>query len=336
MITLLPLPDELDRSYLGRLMRANGLPSVAAVINLLTQCSNVAKALRRETCHLDHLSSAANMELTQFVQRHTIIPLHRSFTSCLFNVAHGSTQVRSTVRKTGMRSARFGAYLCSDCIRLDLESYGMSYWRRHHQLPGVTMCSKHLQPLRYVNNGEAFLNAPSRFITDSKMVSEEWAALSQQHPYIQQFLVMSLALLERERPFDLNAVRALLRRKAGFRDRRSRARAARPARPLLSDQVLAKFPHDWLCTILPVFIDKVPGVELEKMDDVFSSSGLPFSATPYILACCVLFASADEALLALKKQPERRSLPQSLNFRRPISEATNSAHHYVTPAFEVA
>ena len=34
-------------------------------------------------------------------------------------------------------------WVCSDCIKEDMDTYGETYWRRVHQAPGVFICPKH-------------------------------------------------------------------------------------------------------------------------------------------------------------------------------------------------
>ncbi len=312
MILLLPLPDELDRSYMGRLIRLNGLRSEKGLVTLLAQWANVAEASRWEVCCLDLLCRAANMELSQFVRRHTTLPLRRSFTSYQPDLAHGSAESQSMLRLTGMRFARPGAYFCVDCVRLDLETYGMSYWRRDHQLLGVSICTKHLRPLRYVDKTEAFLDAPSSFVTNSHLVSEEWARLNQQHSGIQRFLAISRELLDRAKPFDVKVARLVLHEQAAARGWCTHG--SKTSKPLLSDQVLANFPLDWLSTVFPLLADKKPGVTFNQMDGVLYLSTSASSVAPYILACSLLFKSADEALHALmtdftKPRPRQKIKP---------------------------
>lgn len=42
-------------------------------------------------------------------------------------------------------------YFCEECMKEDLESYGESYWRVIHQVPGVYYCTKHERVLNYSN-----------------------------------------------------------------------------------------------------------------------------------------------------------------------------------------
>ena len=220
------------------------------------------------------------------------------------------------LRMTGMRVARRGAYFCICCVKSDHESYGMSYWRRDHQLPGVALCAKHLRPLRYVDSNEAFLEAPSIFVDQSHVVSEVWASLNQAHPGIRLFLAISRELLDGNKPIDVKIARIVLRDLASERGWCTyNAKKGKNIKPLLSDQVLMKFPRDWLLTVFPVLADKEPGIKLDQMDGVLYLSTSASSVTPYILACCLLFDSAEEALRALRAtdiaapEPRNRSAP---------------------------
>ncbi len=38
--------------------------------------------------------------------------------------------------------------ICSCCLQLCQQEYGLGYWRREHQLPGVWVCAEHGEPLR--------------------------------------------------------------------------------------------------------------------------------------------------------------------------------------------
>lgn len=302
MITaLLPLPDELDRSYLGRLLRINGVRTETEIVNLLAQRANVAEFSRREICCVDLLSRAAHMELPQFVRRHTTLPLRRSITSYLPDLAHGSPDSQSMLRMTGMRLARPGAYFCVACIDSDQKINGMSYWRRDHQLRGVTSCSIHLTVLRYVDDIKAFLEAPSRFVSDSHVVNDAWAKSDMEHPGVQRFLEISRKLISLEKPIDVKIARIVLRDRASAQGLCTHGGMSPKA--LLSDQIVADFPADWLATVVPALTEKAPGVQLNQVDGVLYLSTSASSVTPYILACSVLFDSADEALRAMRVAP---------------------------------
>ena len=297
MIALFPLPDELDRSYLGRLLRTNGLRTEAEIISLLAQWASVAEPSLQGICCIDLLGRAAHMELTQFVRSHSTLPLRRAITSYMPDLAHGNPESQSMLRLTGMRLARPAAYFCVDCVDSDQKTHGMSYWRRDHQLPGVTSCWEHRTPLRYVDDTEAFLKPPSRFEKNSHVVDEVWARSDLEHDGIQRFLAISRKLISFEKPIAVKIAREVLHERA--LDRGWSTHAGSSEKKLLSDQILMAFPRDWLATVVPALAEKAFGIPLNQVDGVLYLSTSASSVAPYILACCVLFDSADHAILAL-------------------------------------
>lgn len=52
--------------------------------------------------------------------------------------------------------------LCIECVRTDEEKMGFAYWRRFHNLPGLTYCMKHGQPLVHGCGTCAFSGAQAR------------------------------------------------------------------------------------------------------------------------------------------------------------------------------
>ena len=297
MIALLPLPDELDRSYLGRLLRTNGLRTEAEIICLLAQWASVAEPSLQGICCIDLLGRAAHMELRQFVRSHSTLPLRRAITSYMPDLAHGNPESQSMLRLTGMRLARPAAYFCVDCVDSDQKIHGMSYWRRDHQLPGVTSCSEHRTALRYVDDTEAFLKPPSRFEDNSHVVDEAWAKSDLEHDGIQRFLAISRRLISLEKPIAVKTARAVLHERALARGWSTHAGSSE--KTLLSDQILMVFPRDWLATVVPALAEKAFGTPLNQVDGVLYLSTSASSVAPYILACCVLFDSADDGLFAL-------------------------------------
>lgn len=52
--------------------------------------------------------------------------------------------------------------LCECCLKEDLSFRGFSYWRRSHQLIGVTWCTKHERPLLQTSLSSAMACSPKR------------------------------------------------------------------------------------------------------------------------------------------------------------------------------
>lgn len=57
----------------------------------------------------------------------------------------------------GLSRSRFAAVhplkVCLSCMRADQLEFGVAYWHRAHQLPGVVCCPKHLEVLQFAGPG---------------------------------------------------------------------------------------------------------------------------------------------------------------------------------------
>ena len=309
LIRPIPFPEELERGYLGRVMRINGLKDVKETVAQMTAWAGFTNKSRREHSTLELLSMVAGMEITSFVTLHTTLPLRRGITSYQPDLPHGCDSHRSMLWTTGMRMTRSGAYFCRECAHEDVDFHGQSYWRREHQIPGLLWCPKHSTPLHYLDNKSAFLLPPIAHIEDASVVDEAWAKETQRNENIQKFLDLCNALLETHSPFDVKIVRDVLRSKAsefGFRDHN------RPSKdPLLSDEVIARCGRTWLAMVLPSLAGKPHGKLLNQLDGVLYQATSASSVYAYALACAVLFESADEVMNAISspetaQQPKRR------------------------------
>lgn len=221
LIRPIPFPEELERGYLGRVMRINGVKDVKETVAQMTAWAGFTNKSRREHSTLELLSMVADMDITSYVTLHTTLPLRRGITSYQPDLPHGCGSNRSMLWTTGMRMSRPGAYFCRECAHEDMNFHGQNYWRRDHQIPGLLWCPKHLTPLRYLGNESAFLLPPIAHIKDANVVDAEWAEEIQRNETIQKFLDICNALLDSKSPYDVKTVRDVLRSKAsefGFQD----------------------------------------------------------------------------------------------------------------------
>lgn len=302
LLRLQPLPDELDRSYLGALMRFNALATEEEARTYLAALDDSAALPWRRNPTLKLLSTAAGMDLAAFVMNHTTLPLRRSITSYMPGLAHGCASNLVLIHVSGKRSCREGAYLCADCVWEDVDFHGRSYWRRAHQLPGVYWCSKHRAPLAVVRDERAFLQPPSQALGQGARIDGDWVDTLQQHPAVGRFLDLCDALMDRTHAFPVFAARDALRtaaRNHGFRTYATKA-ATTCVDPLLSDALVDAFPSSWLAQLVPGLPAKVRGRVWHQVDGVLWTATSASAATIYILAMAVLFDSADAAIQAIK------------------------------------
>ena len=318
-----PLPDELSRSYQGRLMRMNAVSSDREIIERLAAELGVEESDRRRVTATDILSKAACMEIESFVRLHTLVPLKRGINSYLPELPHGGLGSEGVLFLSGPRLVREHSYLCTDCIRADLDRYGISYWHREHQVPGVLRCARHRSPLRYVEGDAALLRAPSQCEPDSNKIHDEALACVEGHEGIRRFLAIMDGLLDSHRPYPVPLVSARLKALAKSRGLltypsvRSRADSK-----LLSDLVKDSFPAAWLSTVFPELVAKPRGLPLSQMDGVLYLANSSAATAVYGLACAVLYESADAALADLAAALKGPRPIRATSGRKPIADAT--------------
>ncbi|WP_374554281.1 TniQ family protein [Aquitalea pelogenes] len=88
-------------------------------------------------------------ELKKLLLENTLLPLFLPYlapTRVSTNLTVDPSEVVSHIprRVVGMHGE---AHLCLECVRDDQRAYGVPYWHRSHQIPGVSICWKHRTPL---------------------------------------------------------------------------------------------------------------------------------------------------------------------------------------------
>lgn len=293
-----PYPEELDRGYLGRVMRINGSATEKDAVTLMSIWAGAADKSRREVSCLELLSKVAGTDVPTFVRQHSLLPFRRGITSYQPDLLHGSEQQRSMLWSTGMKLARIGAYFCAECVREDQGFHGQSYWRREHQIPGMLWCSKHATPLKYTEDESAFLLPPAVQLQHCQSVDEHWVKQAFNNKAIQRYNEICSNLLDTRKTFDVKHVSVTLKEKAsaqGFQTHGGKVKS-----PLLSDAVINAFGRTWLATVLPSLADKPDGIYLSQMDGVLHLKTSASSTSAYVLALAVLYESVDMALNALQ------------------------------------
>ncbi|MBI1887777.1 MAG: TniQ family protein [Nitrosomonadales bacterium] len=301
-----PYPEELDRGYLGRVMRRNGSATKKDAVTLMSIWAGVADKSRREMSCLELLSKVAGTDVPIFVRQHSLLPFRRGITSYQPDLLHGGEQQRSMLWSTGMQLARTGAYFCAECVREDQEFHGQSYWRREHQIPGMLWCSKHATPLKYTEDESAFLLPPAVQLQHCQSVDEQWVKQAFNNKSIQRYNEICSNLLDTRKPFDVKHVSVTLKEKAsaqGFQTHGGKVKS-----PLLSDAIVNAFGRKWLATVLPALTDKPEGMHLSQMDGVLYLKTSASSVSAYVLAFAVLYESVYMALNALQSSAASTSI----------------------------
>ena len=291
-----PLPQEFARGYHGMIMRMNGFANDADAVKALRAWSGDTDTSQWGVPHVLLLAKVAGMGPGAFVRAHTALPLLRGITSHKANVEHGSFESNPTLRMTAMRSGRHGAYFCAQCAKEDLDVHGYSYWRCDQQTPGLYWCSKHGDPLHFIDDDNAFLKMPSHCLDQARSIDDGWAIRAKDSPVVARFHELCAYLMDRPRSFAVKDVMPILRARArGFGFQISTT--VRPRR-LLSDYVIETLGRQWLATVLPSLSEKPKGVFSMPLDGLLFTSTSASSTFAYVLAATALFESAEDAMNA--------------------------------------
>jgi hypothetical protein len=168
MVTFFPTPlhDETFYGVVARFHVLAGHPNSRITLKELFgldtvfPLSTLPSHLQRFTQHV------CIMKVDQLIEEHTLVPYYRPFLekatsnrlrSNMLGERGGAIKV-----SLGLPASRLGAAdllrYCVGCYWDDIQTYGIAYWHRSHQLPGMLVCPRH---------GTALLSLDSREIRAS-------------------------------------------------------------------------------------------------------------------------------------------------------------------------
>lgn len=138
------LPDEFILGWLKRF----------AIANCYTDAWRFIKSIRSEQ-KVDAEGAASIYQISSLISDYTGIPnseLERLHTlvpwiQLIGNGQQGKKNSEADRRAIHVKGHRSG--LCLNCIEEDRAFLGWNYWRRSHQIPGVTRCLKHELELHF-------------------------------------------------------------------------------------------------------------------------------------------------------------------------------------------
>lgn len=155
-----PYPDELLYSILARYHVRSGNISPKMTTEELFETRTIRSVWdlpANLNILLNQLGSYWGVE--KLIFNHTMYPYYAAFLlpkqaeqvkqSMIDN--KGSTiHTRIGVSASNVKT-KTNLWVCSDCIKNDMDNYGETYWRRVHQAPGVFVCPKHEAVLEETN-----------------------------------------------------------------------------------------------------------------------------------------------------------------------------------------
>jgi hypothetical protein len=201
-----PVPDEALISVVGRvhILSCNGTTTAtfrelfdSAPFNLSAWIPpHIEKLARR-------LGNDVTAHALDILRAHTLYPL----LAMLSGLSYPTNSPRRNPSKAASTPKRLSAEttrLCIACLREDMDTFGIRYIHRSHQLPGVEVCSKHGTALlsrcpycrRLFGQPHDLVLAPWRRCTCKRYIFEESASAEQEvEPVALSYAKFSAALL---------------------------------------------------------------------------------------------------------------------------------------------
>lgn len=291
-----PLPDELAAGYLGRLFLVNGLKVSAETKRSFSSAGNVTSESSSETPWTSRAAALVGQSAETFRFQHTLLPFYAGI-----QVGEARDWLDPIQRATDFhvgahRSNPHGNYLCRSCAVEDQSFWGVSYWRRSHQLPGTLLCAKHEEDLWVAVAGDAKYKLPHVALDQANPSQADVLQQAQSSPVIRRYTDICAALLERRTTFTTHQMVECLQQRANQVLIRPRGRSAGQH---FSELVLSMIDGPWQREFFPELSSKTRGAYVALLDRTITCRDVAQRSAAYALAMAVLFDSADTALSAL-------------------------------------
>lgn len=320
VVRLSPFPEELERGYLGRLMRINGFSNERVFIRYAATACNLQPSMPNKAIALVVLSTLAGKTTEEFARFHTLLPFRRAITNNRSEVPFGSLLHPSLLGAAITRARRRIIFFCTECALEDLEFHGDSYWRRDHQIAGQVWCPKHRVALNFVTKQFDVLNPPHSFQSRAGQVENSLVNEAIKNPAVNRFLDMAGGLMHRKKP--LPGIDAAIEIRTEAEKRCLYIYRRKDTQGLMSDFVRSSYPVSWLKKIAPELAVKTPNSSFDPIDAVLGRKRQEWSPLSYLLIAAAVYESSDAAIEKLMSC-EKRQLEE---FEREIRLARYIAH----------
>ena len=291
------MPDELARSYLGRICRLNGIMSPATLRPQIEQA--VASVSEDpEGCYWVELLAAVTQKTTQeFIAQHTVLSFRRAVRPEFDCLNHGnrrdSRERFCHVYPLGLTESIH--HLCPACATEDLAFWGTSYWRRSHQLKAVARCEKHGLGLHHLKTAK-WISLPHDVVAQSIPFDASIVDDAAQNPVIARYAEICSALAERDCPVSTNQMVQTIRHQFEKVNAKRDASGSR-----LSTLVIDRIRGPWQRHFFEDLTGSNSVPNTESLERTQSCVRLAYATHFYALVLAALFESAEQAIVEVSR-----------------------------------
>lgn len=293
--------DEYFLGWQGRVRFFNHIPTILSTINDLrtwydSNHHNV-DLCKKGTSLIFILSKASGKPLDEFIRDHTLIPFTYPFGIKLNEKFTQEVALQKFLAGSNIRTHKRGAWFCPECISQDLQSDGISYWRRSHHLLGADWCINHRGKLRLATEKIAFNYEPKCAQASGKWRVVQGADfLDEANPVIQRYVNISNHILNRHNNLELNKITSLLELQYQTQQYIENARTGN----CLSSTLKSKAPHNWLMQFLNLNHSS-PNYDPFNFKKILSTQGSAQNTEHYVIALSLLFNSSAGAIEQIER-----------------------------------
>lgn len=190
-----PLEDEDLYSYISRIAFANGFETVDDFFKASADVSASSRKGYDLFEYLKYIPQALNLDAESFLElvsktsalNYICAFLTSASQGTLVNNIFGNGELFKTIRKHAVYTySNNSLRSCPKCRQADIEEHGFFWFRRAHQLPGVSMCHEHgvsLEEYKGERGHEFFEDAWQRIEIENASAEREYAKFANAFAY---------------------------------------------------------------------------------------------------------------------------------------------------------
>lgn len=275
------LPDEMGTGYLSFIAQINAMSEKEIIRYAKTRSPRASR-----TTTFMAIANLAEISYQGFIRSHSLKPFLDGFEeSPDRHFPHGTKEERQKREKVFPRN-RKDALFCEQCAQEDLETWGRSYWRRTHQVPGICWCLKHKIPLLCATLNDS-MEQPH---TLTEQVLPCLKAPFPSHDSIEErYIRVATKMLEIHSPIYTGNLCGFI--SSACRSKSLTCHPYEQEKKLLSDVVLECCSNSWCNQLFENFSKKKPKEHFTEIDGCWIH--VDNQATTYALAMAILFEDPD-------------------------------------------
>ncbi|PPD00227.1 MAG: hypothetical protein CTY35_02960 [Methylotenera sp.] len=293
-------PDEMLLGWRARMRMVNCLDHDTSVDQLISKLAGQQQPNLNEHDFVRNAATLLGESKDVLIEKHTLSAFFNALEGLrpskagIKSIKHQEAYQRHAPFRTGSKSLRF----CSTCAEKDFSTFGYSYWRCSHQIPGVLWCSEHNNLLSTHHN---FANLKNPHQISSPNTNSDIRSLSQdQIKILKKYAKMAHEILNLASPIDSGAASVALGKQAKAKN----FRVSKPGVKTTPSNTLIKvLPKWWLEETFPR-VNWISDKYIWTIDGACSPGASRYTTPTLCLLAALFYESPDEAISEILKPRE--------------------------------